>query len=156
MRMLFKTLLMGAIFSMAAGPALAADPVIGTWQLNVAKSKFSPGPGPKSQTRTYADSPDGTALTIKSVSADGKESNMTLTFKTDGKPSKANGNPDFDTVKVTRVDERTVKSLQTRGGADAGSGVRSVSKDGKTLTFKQKGTHADGTAYDDVLVYDRE
>jgi hypothetical protein len=27
-----------------------SDPFIGTWQLNLAKSKFSPGPGPKSAT----------------------------------------------------------------------------------------------------------
>ena len=30
--------------------AVAADSNIGTWKLNVAKSKFSPGPAPKSQT----------------------------------------------------------------------------------------------------------
>ncbi len=30
-----------------------ADPVIGTWVLDVAKSTFSPGPAPKSESRTY-------------------------------------------------------------------------------------------------------
>ncbi|HEX4239871.1 MAG TPA: hypothetical protein VHZ53_00560, partial [Steroidobacteraceae bacterium] len=57
----FKTFLIGALFVMGTGSALAADPVIGTWQLNAAKSTFSPGPGPKSQTRTYAESGGATA-----------------------------------------------------------------------------------------------
>ena len=34
-------------------PAQESDPLVGTWELNVAKSKYSPGPAPKSETRTY-------------------------------------------------------------------------------------------------------
>jgi hypothetical protein len=39
--------------------AVAADAVDGTWNLNVSKSKFS-GTAPKSATRVYAESTDGT------------------------------------------------------------------------------------------------
>jgi hypothetical protein len=152
----FKTLLIGALFVIGTGSALAADPVIGTWQLNAAKSKFSPGPGPKSQTRTYAESGGATALTIKTTSANGKESTVTLTFTDDGKTAPISGNPDFDTVSVTRVNARTVRSTETKAGAKVGTGIRSVSADGRTLTFAQKGTHADGTQYDDKSVYDRQ
>jgi len=68
----FIAVLLGA-GSAAVVAAPAADPVIGTWQLNVAKSKFSPGPAPKSETRTYAATDQGTAMTWKRVGADGKE-----------------------------------------------------------------------------------
>jgi len=37
-----------------------------------------------------------------------------------------------------------------------GIAVRTVSKDGKTLTFTQKGTSAAGVKYDSTLVYDRQ
>jgi hypothetical protein len=156
MQTIFKTLFVGAILAIGTGTALAADPVVGTWKLNLAKSTFSPGPAPKSQTRTYAESPQGTTLTIKTTAANGKESTSTLTFKDDGKPYPVSGNPDFEMVSVTRVDASTVHSTQTKAGAAVGTGVRTVSKDGKTLTFKQKGTHADGGKYDDVSVYDRQ
>jgi hypothetical protein len=156
MQTIFKTLFVGAILAIGTGTALAADPVVGTWKLNLAKSTFSPGPAPKSQTRTYAESPQGITLTIKTTAADGKESTSTLTFKDDGKPYPASGNPDFEMVSVTRVDASTVHSTQTKAGAAVGTGVRTVSKDGKMLTFKQKGTHADGGKYDDVSVYDRQ
>jgi uncharacterized ParB-like nuclease family protein len=156
MQSILKTLFVGAILMIGTGAALAADPVIGTWKLNVAKSTFSPGPALKSQIRSYAESAQGTTLTIKTTAADGKESTATLTFKEDGKPYAVSGNPDFDMVSVTRVDALTVHSTQTKAGATVGTGVRTVSKDGKTLTFAQKGTHASGGKYDDVLVYDRQ
>ncbi|GAC1300224.1 MAG: hypothetical protein NVS1B6_09040 [Steroidobacteraceae bacterium] len=156
MQSFVKTSFVGAILALATGSAFAADPAIGTWKLNLAKSTFSPGPAPKSQTRTYVESPQGITLTIKTTAADGKESTNMLTFKDDGKPYPVSGNPDFDRVLVTRVDEFSVHSTQTKAGAPVGNGVRTVSKDGKTLTFKMKGTHVDGTKYDDASVYDRQ
>jgi hypothetical protein len=155
MQTVFKALFAVAIFAVGTGAALAADPAIGTWKLNLEKSKFSPGPGPQSQTRTYTESADGTQLTVKTT-ANGKESTYTLTFKADGKPYPGVGNPDFDMVAVTQMGASTVHSVQTKAGVKVGTGVRTISKDGKTLTFKQKGTHADGGKYDNVSVYDRQ
>lgn len=156
MQTIFKTVFVGAILAIASTAAFAADPVLGTWKMNPSKSTFSPGPAPKSQTRIYAETPQGMTLTVKTMAADGKESTSTLTFKDDGKPYPVSGNPDFDSVSVTRVDASTVNSTQTRAGETVGTGVRSVSKDGKTLTFTQKGTHATGGKYDDVSVFDRQ
>jgi hypothetical protein len=156
MRTIFKTLLVGTILAIGTGTSLAADSVAGTWKLNLAKSTFSPGPAPKSQTRSYAESAQGLTLTVKTMTADGKESTAVVTFKEDGKPYPVSGNPDFDMIAVTRVDASTVHSTQTKAGAPVGTGVRTVSKDGKTLTFTQKGMHAAGGKYDDVLVYDRQ
>ena len=156
MKTVFRTLFVGAILLIGTGAALAADPVIGTWKLNLAKSTFTPGPAPKSQLRTYAESPQGIVLTIKTTAADGKESAMSLTFKDDGKPYPVSGNPDFDMVSVTRVDALTVHSTQMKAAKAVGTGVRSVSTDGKTLTFSSKRTDANGVKHDDVSVYDRQ
>jgi hypothetical protein len=156
MQTIIKSLFAGTILIACAGVAFATDAAVGTWNLNLAKSTFSPGPAPKSQTRIYAETAQGIALTVKTTMADGKESTTTLSFKDDGKSYPVSGNPDFDMVSVTRVDALTVHSTQTKAGAAVGTGVRTVSKDGKTLTFKQKGTHANGAKYDDVSVYDRQ
>jgi hypothetical protein len=43
-----------------------------------------------------------------------------------------------------------------RGGKEVGTVHRVVSADGKTLTVNNKGTHADGKAYDDSLVFDQQ
>jgi hypothetical protein len=156
MQTIFKTLLVGAVLAIGTGTAIAADAVVGTWKLNLAKSTFSPGPAPKSQTRTYIESAQGITVTIKTTDADGKESTTTLVFKDDGKSYPVSGSPDFDAVSVKRVDALTLNSTQTKAGAPVGTGVRSVSKDGKTMTFTQKGTHANGGKFEDVLFYDKQ
>jgi hypothetical protein len=156
MQTVFKTLLVGAVLAIGSGTALAADAVEGTWKLNLAKSTFSPGPAPKSQSRTYADSAQGMSVTVKTTAADGKESTTTIVFKDDGKTYPVSGNPDFDAVSAKRVDALTLNSTQTKAGAIVGTAARTVSKDGKTLTFKQKGTHANGSKYEDVSVYDKQ
>ena len=156
MQTIFKTLLVGAVLAIGSGTALAADAVEGTWKLNLAKSTFSPGPAPKGQSRTYADSAQGMSVTVKTTAADGKESTTTIVFKDDGKTYPVSGNPDFDAVSAKRVDALTLNSTQTKAGATVGTAVRTVSKDGKTLTFKQKGTHANGGKYEDVSVYDKQ
>jgi hypothetical protein len=135
--------------------ALAADAVDGTWKLNVAKSKFS-GTAPKSGTRVYSESADGTTLDQKNIGADGKEMSMHVTLAYDGKPHTATGNPDGDSVTGKAIDSHTSDFTVTKDGKVTGSVHRVVSADGKTLTVHNKGTHADGSKYDDTLVYDRQ
>jgi hypothetical protein len=145
---LLSTLFLGA-------SAFAADAVVGTWKLNVAMSKFS-GTAPKSGTRMYTETADGTALDQKLVGADGKEMSMHTTIKYDGKDYPITGNPDADTVAAKVLDAHTTHFTLKKGGKVAGSVHRVVAADGKTLTVNNKGTHADGKAYDDTLVFDKQ
>ena len=135
--------------------AFAADAVDGTWNLNVAKSKFS-GTAPKSATRVYTESADGTTLDQKMVGADGKEMSMHVTLAYDGKNHPITGNPDADGGIGKAINAHTSDFTLTKGGKMTGSVHRVVSADGKTLTVHNKGTHADGKTYDDTLVFDKQ
>jgi hypothetical protein len=135
--------------------AFAADAVIGSWKLNVAKSKFS-GAAPRSQTRMYAEGADGTTLDQKIVSADGKEMSMHTAIKYDGKDYPVAGNPDGDMVAAKVIDAHTADFQIKKNGKVVGNVHRVVSADGKTLTVHNTGTHSDGKAYDDTLVFDRQ
>ena len=53
--------------------AQASDPRVGTWKLNVAKSKYNPGPAPQSQTLKVEASGKGEKITSEVVSADAEE-----------------------------------------------------------------------------------
>ena len=145
---LLSTLFLGAT-------AFAADAVDGSWKLNVAKSKFS-GTAPKSGTRVYAESADGTTLDQKLVGADGKEASMHVTLTYDGKERPITGNPDADSGAGKAIDAHTSDFTLKMGGKVVGSVHRVVSADGKVLTVKNKGTHADGKTYDDTLVFDKQ
>ena len=135
--------------------AFAADAVVGTWKLNVSKSKFT-GTAPKSATRAYAESADGTVLDQKMVGADGKETSMHTTLKYDGKDHPITGNPDADSGAGKAIDAHTSEFTLKKGGKVVGSVHRVVSADGKTLTVNNKGTHPDGKTYDDTLVFDKQ
>ena len=135
--------------------AFAADPIDGTWKLNVAKSKFS-GTAPKSATRVYTESADGSTLDQKMVGADGKEMSMHATLVYDGKDHPITGNPDADSGAGKAIDAHTSEFTLKKGGKVVGSVHRAVSADGKTLTVNNKGTHTDGKTYDDTLVFDKQ
>src|SRR5258708_4572621 len=114
MQTIIKTLLVGAIIAIGTGTALAADAVVGTWKLNLAKSTFSPGPAPKSQTRIYAESAQGITVTVKTTAADGKDSTTNLTFKEDGKSYPPSASPNFDMVSSPRLNPLTPHSTPTK------------------------------------------
>lgn len=145
--------LLGIVF--LGTTAFAADAVDGTWKLNVAKSKFS-GTAPKSATRVYTESADGTTLDQKIVGADGKDMTMHVTLAYDGKDHTMSGNPDADSGTGKAIDAHTSDFTLKMGGKVVGSVHRVVSADGKTLTVRNKGTHADGKPYDDTLVFDKQ
>jgi hypothetical protein len=153
MKKIVAIALLSTLFLGTAG--FAADAVDGTWKLNVAKSKFS-GTAPKSCTRVYTEGADGTSLDQKLVGADGKEMAMHVTLAYDGKPHAMTGNPDADFGTGKAIDARTSDFTLTKGGKTSGTVHRVVSADGKTLTVHNKGTHADGTSYDDTMVFDKQ
>jgi hypothetical protein len=160
MRSFFRTLLIGTML-VIGGTAVATaadttDSVVGNWQLNLAKSKFSPGPAPKSQTRAYAATADGIDMKYTGVAADGSAVTGKSTFKYDGKDYPLTGSADFDTLTLKRIDASTIESTQKKAGKPVGTTIRTVSADGKVLTLKSKGTDAKGKAYDNVMVFDKQ
>jgi hypothetical protein len=79
---------------------------------------------------------------------------VTLTY--DGKDHPITGNHDADSGAGKAIDARTSDFTLKMGGKVVGSVHRVVSADGKMLTVKNKGTHADGKTYDDTLVFDKQ
>lgn len=154
MLMVGAVLAAGGIAVVSAGAA--ADPIDGTWTLNVAKSKFSPGPALQSQTRTYAETSQGVSLSYSGVSADGSQISGLSTFKYDGKDYPITGASDYDAIALKRVDSNTVTSTQKKAGKSVGTTTRKISKDGHVMTLTSKGTSVNGTPYNNVLVYDKQ
>ena len=137
--------------------AVPADSNIGTWKLNVAKSKFSPGPAPKSQTlKIEAWGADGVKFTSDGVGGDGAATHFEFQAKYDGKDVAVKGNPDFDTLAYTRVDANTISITSKLKGKVTGTGKAVVSADGKTRTVTTTGVNAKGEKTNNVQVYDKQ
>jgi hypothetical protein len=135
--------------------AQSADPIIGTWVLNVAKSKFSPGPPPKSESRTYAMAGKEIKATSTGVGADGKATAGEWMIVNDGRDTPMTGNPDADVLSLKQIDAFSTEFALKKAGKVVITGTRTVSRDGKVMTITNKGTNAKGQPVDDVLVYEK-
>jgi hypothetical protein len=158
MRRLLLTLALGtmlAAFGVVHLAAQAADPLVGTWELSIAKSKYSPGPAPKSETRTYVVSGPDIKATLKGVDADGKPTSAEWTVNTDGKDRPATGLADLDALSLKRIDAFTVEFTQKKAGKVVATGTRVISKDGKVMTITTKGTNAKGQAFNNAQVFEK-
>ena len=133
----------------------AADMLSGTWKLNTAKSKYSPGPAPKSTTITYSMDGDWVVMKIDAVTADGKPASFSNRYKFDGKehPYKT---PNLDgTISAKRIDDMHTEAA-IKGGKAHGTSHTVISKDGKTRTLTTTGTNAEGKPVKNVAVYDKQ
>lgn len=116
------------------------EPLSGIWRLNLAKSRYDPGPPPQSATRVQHLEGDTLKVTLDIVLADGRERDVHFTARVDGKEWK-------------RIDARTLEfTRSTSAGSETGR--LQVSEDGRELTLTTSGTDAKG-AFHHHLVYER-
>ena len=139
-----------------AGPAFAADPVVGTWKLDVAKSKFSEGAALTAGTRVYTEANGQYTLDQKLTLADGKETSNRVQYR-DGKevkqPAAGSG---ADATLAKKIDAHTWDFDLKKDGKVVGHVHRVVSTDGKTLTVHNSGMQLNGATGDETLVFDRQ
>ena len=139
------TLPVGLVAQMS--PSSAA---IGTWKLNVAKSKFNPGPPPKSVTVTIA--PDG-KVTVNQTTAEGNNRSLSFT-PSEGKPVAVDG-MDGTTISEKRIDDRVAEHTWTTGTTTMHGRVV-ISADGKTMRYTLTGTRADGKPVHNSEFYEKQ
>jgi hypothetical protein len=150
-----KTLLtVAALFALVA-MCLAADVTTGTWRLNEAKSKVSPG-APKNNTVVIAAAGDSMKVTVDGVGADGKPAHNEWTGKYDGKDYPITGDPAADMRAYKPVNDHTLALTEKKGGKTTNTGRVVVSADGKTRTVTVSGTDANGKKMSITFVYDKQ
>ena len=131
----------------------AADPVLGTWKLDVAKSTYRPGPPPASETRVYQASAEGVKVTIVTTDANGKSATIEHPANFDGKDYAVTGSSRVNAISLKRIDDYKSEAILKHASKIIGTAQRVVSSDGKTMTVRYKGTDAEGRDVDNVAVY---
>jgi hypothetical protein len=110
-----------------------ANPRIGTWKLDVAKSRYQQGKAPSSETRTYLATDDGgLQLTANALLPGGTKQPSGYRAKFDGKDYPFSG-PAGDTIAITG-DGWAADSTIKMGGKITQRSHSVISKDGKTMT----------------------
>ena len=139
--------------------AQAQDTWVGTWKLNVAKSKYDPANlAPKSQTlKQEAVAGGGFKGTTDGVDAQGKPTHTEQSSMFDGKASEIKGAADANTTRVyKRIDKNSYEYVQSVGGKVTTTSRTVVAADGKTRTITATGKDAQGRTVHNVSVYDRQ
>lgn len=146
-----------AVVALAATTtAQGKEPWTGTWKLNLAKSKYSPGPPPKSLTVTITSPNGGIKQVVDTVPATGAALHYEATGMFDSKDVPVKGNPNADTQAFKKISDRSYEVTAKKGGKVVQTSVVVISADGKTRTNTQTGTTADGKPVKNVLIYDRQ
>jgi hypothetical protein len=139
-----------------ASRADTADPFVGTWVLNAAKSTCNPPPAPKSHTFRIAKVKGGAFHdTIDMVEGDGTKTHMEFITARDGKFVPVTGSGYGDSISVTQVDPRTFKYVLRKARKPIDSGTFILSEDGKTMQGSLSGKDSAG-AWTCNFVSDRQ
>ena len=136
--------------------APAADHHVGTWKLDLAKSKFNSGPAPKREIATFAAQENGLKLVVDGIDDKGKAYHVEYSARFDGKDYPVKGFTDADTIALNRIDAHAFYELFKKAGKGVESARLVVSNDGKTLTRTTDGKNAKGQAVSDIEVYDKK
>ncbi len=159
MKRIFMLVAVALLAVVGSSPLFAqSNPLVGTWKLNVAKSKFDPGPAPKSLTRTVVAQGEGVKYSFEGVGADGKPVAYGFSVKFDGKDNPINGSmpAGADSISAVRKGDSSFEATLKKGGKVIGTSKVTVSKDGTVTTVETHGTNAAGAKTHDVQVYDKQ
>jgi hypothetical protein len=149
-RLIAAALVIG--MSNIAALAQSNDPLIGTWKLNVAKSK-----GVRSGSTTIESAGKGIKFAVDLAPEDGPATHWEFTANYDGKDYPVKGNSPYgNTVSVARPDARTLTITGKQDGKITTTSSIVVSQDGKTRTTTIKGTDVKGQPVNIVSHYEKQ
>jgi hypothetical protein len=155
MVMMKRLFTVAALACLVGGTVLAqsSNPLVGTWKLNVAKSKGTPS---TSGTTKIEAAGEGVKFTVDLAAPSGAN-HWVFTANFDGKDNPVTGNSPYgDAVAITRVDARTTTVANKQGGKVVSTQTMVVSVDGKTRTVTTKGVNAKGQPLDSVALYEKQ
>jgi hypothetical protein len=131
------------------------NPLVGTWNANIEKSKRHPNHLFKSAKLRFSIANNVVTMTYSGVNMSGVEENGHTVFHPDGKEHPLEAIQ--GAVEVSRwVNAQRLETVVTQNGKIIGQSTFEVSADGKTLTALLKGADASGADFEQTIVCDRE
>jgi hypothetical protein len=134
-----------------------SNPLIGTWKLNLEKSKLTPVTAPRSQTATFQQDGQNIKNTNQTIDAQGNATTSVFLHIYDGQPHPTTGTPLYDASAYLRLDGNTIIFSRFKGGKLVQNGTIVVSQDGKSRTNTTSGILGpSGLAGTTVSIYDKQ
>lgn len=154
-------ILVAAVFCLSVPAAIVAqtNAMLGTWNLNLEKSKFPDGTKPQSLTRSVTADGDSVKYSYAGKGPDGAAITYSFTVKYDEKDYEVMGSGmpfGADHVSIKKLNAHAFKATLKKGGKVVATADATVSADGKVSTLVSKGTDAKGNPAESTAVYDKQ
>ena len=127
--------------------------LLGAWELDLARSTFSPGPPPRGEIRSYQEEHEGIKAIILTTNPDGSKTRMEYVASFNIPTAVVTGSQQTDAIRLKIVDPYTAEGNLSYQGRSVGRTRRVVAKDGQTMTITLDRTAP--TAVHNVFVYKR-
>ena len=153
-----KAMLLLAVFGLV-GALWAADLTVGTWKLNVAKSKFAPSTEAPTKELTEVKRElgnDQVEITETGTRTDGSKISAKFTHPQKGGLVTDSSTPKGQMAVATVIGPSELYETVLQNGMQIEVYRVVVSKDGKTLTVTDKGTDAKGKPFENISVFDKQ
>lgn len=143
----------------AVPPALAqGEARVGTWELDLARSTFSPGPPPRKQTLVFRAAGSQWTALLQGVDADGRPinpdlNNLAITFDGRDHPT---ATVDYDTTAWKKSRGTSYEVIRKKAGKIVMTSTNELSADGRTMTITTTGVTTNGQRVDTVRVYQKK
>jgi hypothetical protein len=147
-----------AVGLLSAPPCTVAGPrgtFAGTWELDLSKSSYSPGPAPKRQTLTWEIAGSEQRVRGEGVDSAGNSTAYSFTFKYDGHDHPTEGPVGADAVSAKHIDDRTTEVILKKAGKTVETLTFVASEDGKGLSIYVSGMNKAGLAFHNINVWNR-
>ena len=149
-------LMIVTLLALAAFGVLAANPHMGTWKLNEAKSRFAHGTMARNNTVVYEAAGDMIKVTVDGTDATGKHARNEWTGKFDGKDYPVTGDAGSDMRSYRVISANVMEITNKKDGKEVLTGRIVVSANGKTRTVTTHSTDANGKKVTNTAVYDKQ
>jgi hypothetical protein len=144
----------GEVLTAQSPSSKEPDQLVGAWRLDVAKSRYRPGPAPISETRTYVRQGENVLGVILREFANGRRERIEYTANYD-REYPVTGTDDYDMVVLKRIDRFTSEAVLSHAGRVFGTARRVIAADGKSMTITFRRDSETGVSVLNSAYYDR-
>jgi len=139
-----------------AATLCAADPFVGTWKMNPAKTKFKVGAGPKEQTVTITEAGSDFNVKVAGIGPDGSKISFSYSVPTAGGTGKFLEASSYDGIAGKRIGPTEREMSYMKGGKAVYTTHSKLSADGNSLSVNSKGLAPSGKEVEGTVAYDKQ
>ena len=139
-----------------AATLCAADPSVGTWNMNPNKTVFKNGTSPFRQTVTITETGSDLNVKVAGTAVNGTKIAVSYTIPVAGGPGKIVQSSEYDGISAKRIGPNELDISYMKGGKAIYTAHTTVSTDGNTLSVATQGVNPLGDTVEGTVVYNKQ